>query len=591
MKADTLDLRKIFEPEIRYVVPMFQRPYVWNQADQWDPLWEDITAVAEDLLANGEAETRPHFLGAVVVAQQPVPVSEVDIRHVIDGQQRLTTLQLLLDAVEEVVREHGQEKDARLLRKMILNDEDLIEVEDHRYKVWPTNVDRDAFAAAMHDDHSLSDELADQQIARAHIVFKGRTLEWALAEGGGEQAATRLTALVTALRGFTRVVVIDLAPEDNAQLIFETLNARGTPLLASDLVKNHLLHEAESSGLNAERIYTEHWIDFDSAPWREDVRQGRFFRPKIDVFLYHWLAMNLAREVSNTELFSEFRGWVTSSERKPDDVIAELARFGTAYQQLEGPLDHSPFGTFLYRWQTLQATAMTPLLLWLLDSQPSDVVDQCVAELESWLMRRLVCRRPTKGYTHSALQFVGELRRDQSSDPAGQLSAMLAAGDSEGTDWPTDREVVEAVLTIPLYNRLSRGRLRLVLEGIEDHLRAAQGKAEEPVTRNTLTIEHVMPQKWSPEAWPLPVGDAPELTEQRRVTVHTLGNLTLLNKSLNPALSNGAWDGKRVGLKEHSVLHLNKSLIEYDQWDEAAISERGRELAGFVCSIWPAAAT
>ncbi len=589
MKSDTLALRKVFEQEIRYVVPMFQRPYVWNQTDQWDPLWDDVVAVAEQLLESDEEDVRPHFLGAIVIVQEPTPVADIDIRLLIDGQQRLTTLQLLLDAVEEVVRQYGDAKDSKLLRKMILNDEDLIAEPSHRYKVWPTNVDQDPFVAAMNDDYVLDSETADRQIARAHIVFGEKAREWAGLDDDPEQARERLHALVNALRGYVQIVVIDLDPSDNPQVIFETLNARGTPLLASDLVKNHLLRKAEQEKYPVQDLYDNYWIQFDTENWRREVRQGRLHRPRIDLFLYHWLVMHVTREVSNTDLFREFQRWVNESGYDVPAVLKSLDEHASTYDRLDAPDGPDDFGTFLYRWRTLQASAMTPLLLWILhNAEDPHTATRCCKLIESWLVRRMVCRATTKGYTHYALQLIAELR-ESDDDPAMVLQRQLLDSTRTGTEWPTDREVAAAVLSKPLYRQVSRGRLRMLLEALEDHRRARVGKAEEPVTRGALTIEHIMPQAWSGDLWPLPSGD-PEIAEdERRVLLHTLGNLTLLNNRLNPSLSNSAWAQKRKGLAEHSVLHLNKSLDRYPTWDEESIRSRGAKIAAELCLIWPRA--
>ena len=124
MDAEIRTLSKIFQGDVQFLVPMFQRPYVWNQEDQWDPLWDDVEAVADRLLTNGENDLTPLFLGAIVVAQQHTATGDLDLRHIVDGQQRLTTVQLLLDAVEEVIRQHGDDRDSKRLRKLVINDQD-----------------------------------------------------------------------------------------------------------------------------------------------------------------------------------------------------------------------------------------------------------------------------------------------------------------------------------------------------------------------------------------------------------------------------------------------------------------------------------
>jgi hypothetical protein len=140
VKAQTLTPSAIFGYHVRYVVPLFQRPYVWSEARQWAPLWEDIRVVAERLLdapaGFGAPAVAPHFLGAIVVDQPQVPTSYIAARQVIDGQQRLTTLQLILDAAQWVAERLGTPSDAKALRVLVLNERDIAQEAHEVFKVW-----------------------------------------------------------------------------------------------------------------------------------------------------------------------------------------------------------------------------------------------------------------------------------------------------------------------------------------------------------------------------------------------------------------------------------------------------------------------
>ena len=582
MHADILTLDKIFTGNVRFQVPMYQRPYVWTQEDQWDPLWSDIQGLADSLL-DGE-DTAPHFLGAIVVGQQSSPTGDITVRHVVDGQQRLTTLQLLLDAVEEVIRSHGREKDSFRIRPLILNDPNLFDGDD-RFKVWPTNVDREAYRAAMADEAEIPDDIADQNVAQAHDVFKKKTVAWADVKGDPDKCAERLHTLATVLIQRLQVAVIDLTLDDNAQAIFETLNARGTPLLVSDLVKNSVLHESEVLGLDTETLYREHWEAFDDQSWRTEVRMGRFYWPKIDAFIYQWLVMNLAREVPTQQMFNEFVNLVQERGLGPDQVMAELQRFGQIYQSLENaPNSHDPTGRFFYRWRAMEAGALTPLLLWIYDNKEIiGDIEPILAILESWLVRRMICRSSTKGYSHFLHSLLKDLAESEPEVAMKTIFNHLSGADATGTEWPTDEQVKNAVLDYPIYRQLVRRRLRFVLEAIEDH---KHGDKTETKCPTDLTIEHVMPQHWGPN-WPLGEDLTGEQAQRRDDLVHTLGNLSLVTDKLNPALSNAAWLEKREILKKHSVLLLNDELLDSDSWDEAAIVKRGKEMAQTICEIWP----
>jgi hypothetical protein len=599
MKADTLTLKALFQKDVRYLVPTFQRPYVWNQDEQWEPLWDDVRNTAERYMdelrsAEGnnpvaEERTGTHFLGAVVLQQRPTAAREVEARDVIDGQQRLTTLQLLIDAAQEVFEEIDAASEARRLSRLVLN---AWADGDSTFKLWPTSLDRNAFRAAMTNATSPAG-FEQSPIVQAHDFFRLQIREWIEATLTDEERAERIHGLETALFGLLELVVIDLASADDAFVIFETLNARGTPLLASDLVKNFILQTATASGIDADSLYANDWKPFDDTWWRTEVRQGRIVRPRLDGFLNYWLIMRTADEVQSHEVFPRFKSFVDGSGKTVADVAADLGHVGATYQALEHFDPHSHEGTFLYRWRTVDAGTTTPVLLWLF-SQPPAVVStddrrHCLDAIESFLVRRMICRMTTKDYNKFFLELLARLHSAAPGQAASTLVGYLSSQKSESRKWPSDRELQHAILDLPLYRLLTRGRLRMVLEAIEDALRTPLTE-ESHVARGTLTIEHVLPQAWQ-EHWPLPDGGETLETElDRERLLHSLGNLTLVNGRLNPSLSNAAWSNKRAALADHTVLHLNKALLARhgeDAWTEEAIRARGAALADIVTAIWP----
>ena len=601
MKADTLTLKALFQKDVRYVIPTFQRPYVWNQDDQWEPLWNDVRNTAERYidelaLADGnvplaEEQTGTHFMGAVVLQQQPTASAEIEARSVIDGQQRLTTAQILMDAAQEVFEEIGADAEARRVSRLVLN---AYADGDEAFKLWPTSLDQEPFRAAMRNG-APTEGHEDSLIVKAHDFFRLQIREWIEAALTGEERAERIHALEAALFGLLEVVVIDLTSVDDAFVIFETLNARGTPLLASDLVKNFVLQTATAGGLDADELYRQNWQPLEDSWWRDEVRQGRIVRPRLDVFLNYWLVMETAKEVQSHEVFPKFKLHVENEGKAIADVVGQVREVSTTYRDFSHVDPASRVGTFLYRWRIVDAGTTTPVLLWLF-SQPEHVVAEehrlrAINALESFLVRRMICRMTTKDYNKLFLELMSRLHNSAPGDAAETLVTYLAGQPSESRRWPTDREVEQAVLDLPLYRLLTRRRLRMVLETIEDNLRGVLAE-EAHVARGSLTIEHVMPQSWQ-EHWPLgPVSDRFRAELERERLLHSLGNLTLVNSKLNPTLSNAPWASKSVTLAEHTVLHLNKHLVNTYKdrdWIEATIRERGSALAKVVLRIWPAA--
>ena len=175
MKSDTVDLKLLFGKDVRYLVPLFQRLYVWNRVEHWEPLWADVMPIVNAYLRDPE-QAAPHFLGAVVLDHLSTQVAELEARQVIDGQQRLTTLQILIAACRDVAEREGFEKQARVLAKLTDNDQDLITETHHLLKVWPTNVDRAPFTAVMVGDVKQADKRS--LITRAYQYFFRTTSQW-----------------------------------------------------------------------------------------------------------------------------------------------------------------------------------------------------------------------------------------------------------------------------------------------------------------------------------------------------------------------------------------------------------------------------
>lgn len=604
MKADPLNSRDLFGKQVTYVIPPFQRPYVWNKEDQWEPLWDDVQQAAEGYLealaaqdeadedaaaAAAEQTAGRHFLGAVVLKRIDTSSKEIEAREVIDGQQRITTLQLLIDAAQEVAEDKGWEDPAYNLRHLVRNDEHFARKNPERiFKVWPTLQDRDAFKSAMTNGAPTTD-FKGSSILQCHEYFKLRVSDW-VAQAEEAERYARVQALESALVGLLELVVIDLGTGDDAFVIFETLNARGTPLRASDLVKNYLIQQATNTSLDSEAVSATYWSQFEDPWWQSEIRQGRLRRPRVDTFLDYWLEARSGAEVQSWEVFPTFQRLVKAA---PDDVLGlaqSMVDAAGVFREIEEMDRYTRDGTFLYRWDILDARVITPLLLWVFSLDPAVLSParrtRLLTGLESFLVRRAVARKTTKQYNRL---FLDVLKRAQAASPdiADEIVlADLAGQTADSTAWPTDTEFGQAILDLPVYALLTRGRVRMVLEAIEDHLRGAKTE-DQHVTRGKLTIEHVLPQTWQSH-WPLPETDDPLRAEiDRNRLMHTFGNLTLATSSLNPDLSNGPWSDKRAKLGEHSVLQLTKGILAGDRWDEDAIRARGQFLADKALEIWP----
>lgn len=597
MKADTHTIKDLFQKPIRYVVPTFQRPYVWNQDDQWEPLWEDIRNTAERYLEAREGASSPevaeektgrHFLGAVVLKQRPTPTAATEEREVIDGQQRVTTLQIVMRAIGEALEELGHEAEATRMKRLT---ENPYVTGDEVFKLWPTTTDQPAFRSIM---TSAREEVGEggSRLGEAFDYFQLQVTEWIRAGASEEERNVLAHGLETALMGLMEMVVIDLGTADDAFVIFETLNARGTPLLASDLVKNLVMQVAEAEGLGAEAIHQELWVPFEDPWWRKEIRQGRLTRPRIDVLLDYWLELRLKTEVPSHELFPRFKQHLEAEGNAVRTLLSDLVAVGQVWRSFDEEREDPREGTFVHRWRTIEAGPVTPLALRLFGARRTGDIDEAdfhsaLSMIESYLVRRMLCRMTTKDYNRLFIELLRQVDTAEPSQARQIIGEFLGAQQADARSWPTDGEVRRALRDLPIYRLITRARLRLVLEAIEESLRGP--RTEDHVIPRKLTVEHVLPQSWK-EHWSPPAGDDPvEALEERARRLHSIGNLTLVTKSLNPALSNAPWSDKRAALHEHSNLLMTRRLLDDagDTWTDEQIDARSAHLADLVCQIWP----
>jgi len=592
LDAGTLNLKEIFSQDRRHVVPLFQRPYVWKKDEQWEPLWDDIRELAERVMTDGKS--RPHFLGAIVLDQQNTTTGQIEMRLVIDGQQRLTTMQLLLEAFCDLCKELDADKHHRALLKLTRNDDPMSDEPDEKFKVWPTQVDQDTFRSVMNCEsptdlstvfESEDGVTVDNPIANAYSFFYQMFSDWL--QDSEQDTQVKIDALLIALREHLRFVVIDLEEDDDAQLIFETLNARGTPLLPSDLVKNYILHRADTENKKVEVLYNKYWKKFDSnaSYWRRTTGRGHAKRHRLDIFLQHYLSLKTLDSVTTAHLYRVFQDYADSKD--VEEVLVDVQRLSKVYRRISKADESYRGGMFVSRLTALDLTTAYPVLLYLFDrySEDADLLNSIVEKIESFLIRRMVCQLNTRGYNTLFVEMLQTLAKNPDS-PAEAVDQFLNSGDSESTRWPDDDEFRQAWSTVPVYRVLTRKRTKMLLAACELELRS--GKSEQIELPTKLTIEHVLPSRWK-KHWPVPddVEDESEFEEQRDHIKHTIGNLTLVTGKLNPSISNKDWDSKRPALVKHSILRLNNELTERDVWNEDAIRHRADELFVLATRVWP----
>lgn len=592
MKPFTYFVFDLFSAPQRYVIPIYQRRYVWNRDKQWAPLWNDIRARAERVHAQ-ERGVQPHFLGAVVVSRRETFGHQVTAYDVIDGQQRLTTFQLFLAAFRDALSGEYLMLEQELTR-LLVND-GLKASPEERFKVWPTRFDQATYTQAVETRDPATIRATVEQarqtlthvpnLLAAYSYFYDELRAWLSTDA---DLTSRADALLMALRKYLQVVRIDLEEEDDPQVIFETLNARGEPLQPADLVRNHIFNDAVREGEDVEALFRTYWAPFDAdgSFWRKTASRGRVTREQITWFLTAFLTVQHGRDVTDHNIFDEFKRWWQTRTGTVAQALGVLIAYAGAYHDFMHAPATSRLGTFRKRLEAMDLNTLMPLILWLQtrDRLGADELHAVMGDLESFTVRRFILGLGSKNYNLFFLQLLQALR---TGAPVHEtVRSMLLRGSGESVRWPGNNEVFTELVTSPTYRKLRASGARMLLEALEEQ--SATSKQEQVIFTQPATVEHVMPQRWR-RHWPAPVdqpgiADAATWRDQR---LQNLGNLTLIRGTLNSSVSNKSYDFKRPALAEHSSLRLNTVFQMQLTWDEDVIEARAKELAIRLLEIWP----
>ena len=584
MDASIQTLSSLFGTPVSYRIPVFQRPYAWTKGRQWQPLWSDARRIAEKLLdAKSGEKIPPHFMGAIVLQLQSAKSGRVVKRIVVDGQQRLTTLQLLIRAAQEAFQNLDDTERANRMSELTLNDnQEQGEAFDSDTKVRQSNVnDLQSFQDVI---RGLSDNGRPlRSIGEAYQYFLQEVTEWLNEEPANRGA--RAKALETTLTEYLQLATVDLDEGERPHFIFSVLNARAEPLKESDHIKNTVMYEANVVDDAAKA--TELWGLFDRSEWwRGSTNEGRYSRIHLDRFLNYWVVMRARKEVNADSVSTEFNGFLDSSGLPIEQIAVDIRKAGQVYQDLEEARTPG-IEAFLRRVKTMEIGVAMPILMWLYTTDiPDEVRKRSIRAIESYLVRRMLCGVSSQGLNRL---FVELLVRAETSAPstADQVIIDFLSGQTvDNRIWPNDSVLHDNLVGTPL--RGTVGRQTMVLEAIESHLRTAKTEAMSHVS---LTREHIMPSSWQ-RNWPLPDGKAgDEANDTRDQAVREIGNLTLVTGKLNASLSNAPWNEKIETLRKHTTLRLNWELLEHppETWNEETITERSGKLAKLATEIWPPA--
>ena len=295
METTTVLVSSLFGNEVQYIIPLFQRHYVWNEANQWLPLWEDIEEKVSQRVSVESTNERSthHFTGAIVIQQRGTHVNEVKKYEIIDGQQRLTTFQIILCALRDICQEREYEGILGKIERHIRNE--FYNSNEEQYKLIPTEYDRDTFISLV-DNGSVN---SSRLIQQAYQFFRNKIDD--VVNTDEKQIQTLLRSI---LEDFA-LVQIRLDPDDQPEKIFESLNARGEPLLQFDLLRNNLFLKARVEE-NRDQLYQDYWKHFENPYWEGTITVARKKITLSELFFQHFIMAKIGLE-NVTPLFNTYQ--------------------------------------------------------------------------------------------------------------------------------------------------------------------------------------------------------------------------------------------------------------------------------------------
>lgn len=573
MEAGKRSVREIFNRGRNLEIPFFQRSYVWEE-QQWKRFLEDMVMVSEN--------KKPYFLGSVILKQQETTSDTDQKLTVIDGQQRLTTLNifmkvlcLLTDSNADFTETFKKQRD----KKIIL-------LHNHN------NVDSFNKVINLEQLIDFQDILENDQVLKAYEYFKENI---------------QLEELLNKLNFFDILdnilfVGIDLNLGEDEQQIFDTINSLGVKLTTAELLKNYFFNRDEV------KKYDEFWKEvFEKDDetylyWDREITAGRIRRTIIDLFFYSYLQIKIQEkeykvnthdkiDFSKVEnLFESYKRFIRDYKLNKDEVIKEIKEYALIFRDNFEPeiVNNELSDTYgIERINAiifgLEQSTLIPYALFILRNVENENERNSIFKfLESYIMRRMVVKATTKNYNQL---FTDRLINNKvlSKD---QLVILLRELDNQINFIPSDNDLQKGFNESILINSQAAG----ILYMIESKIRNRSKHSTKLLGLNKYSLEHLMPKKWE-NKW----GKLQNKNEKdfRSFKLKTLGNLAIITQSLNASIRDSSWSIKKNGYeKKPGLKHFSGGIetlapfLEIENWDEQGIQNRSNILFNMATSVW-----
>ncbi|WP_231220930.1 DUF262 and DUF1524 domain-containing protein [Helicobacter pylori] len=521
------------------VIPIYQRVYSWEK-EQCKELWDDIIKVG------GNDKMDGHFIGSILYVLDKITHSN-NALLIIDGQQRLTTITLLLTAL----RDHWSDKHKEIENHYLINsDKDG----DKKFRLILSESDKDTLLSLIDKDRRNPSE-PSSKIVENFKLFE----EW----------VSNTNELETIFKGLEKLMIVEIALEkgkDDPQLIFESMNSKGMELAQTDLIRNYIVMETEIE--KQEGFYNKYWRAME-----EEFKQNKKW---FDRFVRHYLTIK-TREIPNiNKVYVALKDYRQKERIGIEDLLKDLQKYCGYFCQIafkkEANKDLNKALGFLV---DLEMDVIYPLLLELYSDYSDGVLSKddfipIIALIESYICRRKVCGIPPNGLNRLFASFAKRIQKDEYFKSLKVHFLLL----KNNQRFPNNDEFKDCFITIDFYNFEKNKYFFERLENFD---------TKEPVNTKGLTIEHIMPQKLT-EEWERDLGE--NFKEIHDKYLHTIGNLTLTG--YNDKYSNNSFQEKQDMEKgfKNSPLRLNQGLRDLKSFGKEEIKKRANDLADLALKIW-----
>ncbi len=554
MKASEAKFLSFLKKSPQFVIPIYQRTYSWT-IKECQQLWEDI------LRTGRNDKISAHFVGSIVYVEKGIyHITDPSGLLVIDGQQRLTTISLILEALARSLGD-SEPVDGFSARKIrnyfLLNPE---EAGERRYKLVLSQTDKASLVSLLDQQEKPRDH--SMRVEANFAFFKDRI----------EESSKETEAIC---KGLAKLVIVDIAlsrDQDNPQLIFESLNSTGRELSQADLIRNFILMGLEP-GLQT-NLYEQHW-----RPMEIDFGQEAY-TTHFDGFMRDYLTVKTGVIPNIREVYDAFKEYSRSPEiDSVEALVSDIHHFAGYYCAMALRAEKDPeLKMAFHDIRELKVDVAFPFLLELYQDYANGVLSKeellnAARMVESYVFRRAVCGIPTNSMNKTFATFSKGLRKDKYLESI-QAGFLLQRSYRR---FPSDEEFMQNIQTKDLYNFRSKSYWLRRMENFD---------RKERVTVEEYTIEHILPQNDDLSArWKSDLGEDWERIQKSYL--HTIGNLTLTR--YNSEYSDRPFNEKRdlKGGFADSPLRLNDGLLILQKWDEQSIKDRALKLAEKATAVWP----